>query len=251
MQINLPKSWENVFVDQFIEIRKLDDGESSFFIKQIELLAILTDTLPDDEMWEDLDVEELSKFIKELKWLYSEPSKNFKKQIGDLHCIDINKITFGQFIDLNHFFSENYLDNIYMICAILYRKKSQNEWGTTIYEPYDSINIFERSELFKELPITDIYGILDYYISFKDKITEVYSHIFNPVFDEDEFNEEDYTEEEKKEIEEEEKLSKWNWNNIVHKLSNRDFTKHNEIYNMTFVSVLNHLTHIHVMKLEF
>jgi len=249
MNLKLPKGWEEVYTDQFIEIKKLDDGESSFFIKQIEILAILTDTLPEDDMWNDLDVEELSQSIKELKWLYSEPSKNFKKQIGDLHCIDINQITFGQFIDLNHFFSDNYLDNIYLTCAILYRKQKINEWGTITYEPYDLINIFERSELFKDLPITDIYGVLDYYISFKDKITNIYKGLFSPKFDENEFTDEDYTEEEKKDIEEEEKLSQWSWNNVVHKLSDGDFTKHNQIYNMNFVSILNHLTYLNVMKL--
>jgi len=250
MKFNLPKGWEEVYADQFIDIKKLDDGESSFFIKQIEKLAILTDTLPDDELWEDLDVEDLNKTIKELKWLNSEPSKNFKRQIGDLHCIDINQITFGQFIDLNYYFSENYLDNIFIICGILYRKKSINEWGTVVYEPYDSINIYERSELFKELPITDIYGIFDYYISFKDKITEIYKPLFTPQFDENEFTDEDYTEEEKKEIEEEEKLSQWAWNNVVYRLVGSDITKHKDVYNMNFVSILNHVTYLNVMKLQ-
>ena len=83
MKINLPKSWEDIYVDQFIALKKMDDSESSFFIKQIKILVILTDTLPNDEMWEDLDVELLTDYIKKIKWLNTEPSNQFKKKIDE------------------------------------------------------------------------------------------------------------------------------------------------------------------------
>lgn len=229
----------------------MDDSESSFFIKQINVLAILTDTLPNDEMWEELDVEELNQYIKQIKWLHTEPSNQFKNKIDDFTCIDINKLSFGEFIDLEHYFSKNqYYENIYKICSIFYRKTKTNDWGHTEYEPYEYINIDERASVFEDLKITDVYGLIKYFIDFKELIQTTYATHFEPII-EDTDEEVEYDVEEQAEIENEKVLTKWGWENILYKLANGDITKYDELTKLPIIFIFNHLSYIKDMKLEF
>lgn len=246
--IKLPKSWDEVYADQFLELKKLDDEQSSFFIRQIHILAILTDTLPDDELWEDLDVEELAELIAELKWLRHEPSNQLKKTIDNFTCIDINKLSFGEFIDLEHYFTEDYYNNLFKICAILYRQTKIDEWGNVLYEPYENIDIDERSKSFNELPITYVYGVFKYYLEFKQLLMTTYDKLFEPVFtDEEDINE--YDPEEQKAIEEEKKIIKWSWENVIYKLADGDVTKYEKITSLPVIFVFNQLSYLKDMNL--
>ena len=243
--IKLPNSWEEVYADQFLELKKLDGSDSSFFIRQIEILSILTDTLPDDEMWEDLDVEELAILIGKLKWLRYEPSNQLKTKIGDYTCIDINKLSFGEFIDLEYYFTNDYFDNLSNICSVLYRKTKTDEWGNLIFEPYELINIEYRSKDFNELPITDIYGVIKYYLDFKQLLMNTYEKLFEPQFDdEEEVDNSQYEQEEIDEIEKEKVIIKWSWENVIHKLSDGDITKYEKITSFPVIFIFNQLSYL-------
>ena len=244
-KINLPKSYDEVFFDQFIALKELDLTESSYYMKNISRLAILTDTLEEDEVWEDLDVEELSVMIKGLHWLKQEPSKDFSRKIDNLTFKEINKISFGEFIDLEYYFSINYHLHLPEICAILYRKTKLDEWGNAIFEPYDNINIDERKNLFNELHISKIYGVINEYLNFKIMINDTYKNLFEITLDESELDEEPeaYNEEEQAEIAYENKIAKWSWENVLNKLSNGDLTKYDEITNLSIIFVMNQLSY--------
>jgi hypothetical protein len=243
--IKLPNSWEEVYADQFLELKKLDESNSSFFVRQIEILSILNDTLPDDEMWEDLDVEELAILIGKLKWLRYEPSTQLKTKIGDYTCININKLSFGEFIDLEYYFSNNYYENLSNICSVLYRKTKCDEWSNLIYEPYESINIEDRCKAFDELPITDIYGVIKYYLDFKELLMTTYEKLFEPQFDDDEeIDESQYDQEEKDDIEKEKVIIKWSWENIIHKLTDGDVTKYEKITSLPVIFIFNQLSYL-------
>jgi len=243
--INLPNNWDEIYYDQFLLLKELDLSESSYYAKNISRLAILTDTLEDDEVWEDIDVEELSVMIKGLYWLKTEPSTDFSRKIGDLTFKEINKISFGEFIDLEYYFSTDYFLHLPEICAILYRKTKQDEWGNTIFEPYDNINIDERKNLFNDLPISNIYGIIKEYLKFKDLINNTYKNLFEITLDESELDEEPeaYNEEEQAEIAYENKIAKWSWENVLNKLSNGDLTKYEDITNLSIIFILNQLSY--------
>ena len=244
-KINLPNNWDEIYYDQFLLLKELDLSESSYYAKNISRLAILTDTLEDDEVWEDIDVEELSVMIKGLYWLKTEPSTDFSRKIGDLTFKEINKISFGEFIDLEYYFSTDYFLHLPEICAILYRKTKQDEWGNTIFEPYDNINIDERKNLFNDLPISNIYGIIKEYLKFKDLINNTYKNLFEITLDESELDEEPeaYDEEEQAEIAYENKIAKWSWENVLNKLSNGDLTKYEDITNLSIIFILNQLSY--------
>lgn len=219
----------------------MDDEQSSFLFRNVNILSILTDTSPDDDLWQNMDVYELNKLVKNLNWLRSEPSNQFKKEINGLHCIDINKLTFGEFIDLNYYSTNDLFDNFYLFCAVFYRKVKENEWGNKEIEPYGSYDLNERAKLFEELYINDVYGLIKYFNDFRQFIYDSYQNIFQPVIgpDNDDY---EYDEEEQKEIEAEELKEKWSWENLLHKLSNGDITKYDEITSKPFIFILNHLS---------
>ena len=237
-QLTIPKDWSEILVDQFIALRKLDERSSSFFVGQIERLAIITDTDPDDESWEDMDVEELSSIIKEAKWLKTEPTSNFIEEIGDLRFKAINKVTLGEWIDIQGMLVDKFA-KLPRICAVLYRKHKLNEWGGIEYEPYSNVNLDERQEIFEGLRITQIYGVLKSILDFKDKITKSYTVLFTPSVP---FETEGLTQEEIDEIETAEKLNeKWAWMKLVRQLANDDITKYREVTNLPLIMVLNDL----------
>ena len=132
----IPNNWDEVYLDQFIELIKINDKDLGFYEKHIEILSILTDTLPTDEFWEDIDVSELNSCISRLKWLSLEPTNSHSKIIQGMECIDINKLSFGEFIDIDYLYAEDRYDNLNKICSILYRKTKYDEWENLIYEPY-------------------------------------------------------------------------------------------------------------------
>jgi hypothetical protein len=236
----LPTNWNEVYVDQYLTLKKMDDDESSFFFRNITILSILTDTLPEDDMWQNMDVYELNTIIKQLKWLRSEPTINFKKQIGEYTCIDINTLSFGEFIDLNYYISNDFFDNFFLFCAVFYRKTKQDEWGNTMFEPYGSYDLNQRAKEFEELYITDVFGLIKYFSDYREFIYKSYENIFQPIIEDEE--EVEFDEEEQKEIEQEKLKEKWSWENLLHKLSNGDITKYDMITSKPFIFILNHLS---------
>ena len=120
MSLQLQSNWSQVYVDQFISIRTLN--ASSIYSNSLEILSISTNIPTDDEVWDEMDIEELNEYINSILWLKSEPSKLFKRVINDLEIVDINKITFGEFLDLEYLFTD-YYTNFTKICATLYRRE--------------------------------------------------------------------------------------------------------------------------------
>ena len=228
--MEIPKSWKEVKVDQFIELHKLEeDSLGSLFLYQLESLAILTDQDADDI---DLTPNELIDVLNSLKWVKSEP-KGLSEQIGDKRLRPFELLTLGEFIDLEHYFSEDYVTNLPLICTIIYRRTSTDEWGNLIYEPYKYLPQ-DRKSTFEELPITDVYGIIQKYLKFRSDFIERYNFIFQPdVDDEDDMDEED------KQAERIE--SKWSWEMLLYSLSGEDITKVDPITDLPLVFVFNFL----------
>ena len=228
--MNIPKSWSQVKVDQFIELHNLDEeGLGSLFLYQLESLAILTDEDADEI---DITPNELIEILNSLSWVKNEP-RGYSAKLGQLTFRPFTFLTLGEFIDLEHYFSEDYINNLPTICAILYRHTKTDEWGNVIYEPYKFIPQ-DRAALFLELPITDVYGIIQLYLKFRADFIERYSFIFNPEIDgEDEMDEED------KQAEHVE--NKWSWEMLLYSLSGEDITKVDHITDLPLVFVFNFL----------
>jgi hypothetical protein len=243
--MKLPQSWNQITVNQFIELAKLEQVEfDSLFEMQVEILSILADE--DPEEFYDLEIDELKELIDPLKFLRQEPRVKITNQIDKFSFKPFDKITLGEFIDADYFTVKDKIGNIPIITAIFYRQTKLDEWGNRVFEPYN-YNLFERSEVFKEIPITAVFGLVSEYLKFRDNFTKQYENLFAPQFEDDEDTTE-LTPEEKKEVEAEKKKSKYAWESLVYSLAGEDITKINEITDLPLTFVFNMLSMKHVLN---
>ena len=233
----LPKAWNQITIESFIELRTLSD-EDGVFNYQIDVLCTLLDCYPED--LDDITIEELEDLLIEVKFIKDEPLKNYKKEIGVYKLKPFNKITLGEFISLESYFSDNYIQKLLNIVAILYRRVRVNEYGDNVLETYN-YHSNDRLDWFLDFPITDVYGLLPEYIKFRDDIIDQYKNLMSESYEDDFETDSTLDAEEQKEIEEEKKQKKWAWEQLIWSLCNEDLTKFHAVCELPLILVFNFL----------
>jgi hypothetical protein len=219
-------------VEQFLEIRRLS-SEDGMFNYQIDVLSALTDS--DISEFEELDIDELTVLTEQIKWINSEPSKRYKNKLDKYVLKPFTKISLGEFIDLEHYFSNNYLDHFCHILALLYRRTSKNIYGDDIIEPYN-YSPSDRLDWYLDYKITDVYGLIPEYIKFRENFTNTYTNLLVDVVADDEVLEDA---DEIKEQKREQEKQKFAWESTIMALCNDDLSKFNDILDMSAVLVFN------------
>lgn len=234
----IPSNWYKVSIEQYIELRELEfNFLGSLFDKEIDILAILTDE--DIDKLEELPARSLYDIKKNISFISKEPQSKHLKEIGEFKYIGVNNLSLAEFIDLDTYYSNNPIQNIKKICSILYRKQLTNKWGAVEIEPYE-YNPTEREYLFDALNITDVYGVVKEFISFRDKFLSDYENLLQPDFSDEEV--EEVTEENKEELEQEQKLGRWSWERLLYTVTNEDITKIDKVLDMNLIFVFNLLS---------
>jgi len=164
--LKLPQSWSEVTLEQFIEIGKIDKTQGAYHYNS-EALSILADV--NIEVIEELEIDELNALIKEVNWYSNQPPNRYQDEVLGMKLKPFGKLELYEWIDLEHLFTSDYIDNLDKICAIMYRKVRLNEWDEEVMEPYD-FDLSNRAEQFLDLPITYIYGIINEFIKFGQTI---------------------------------------------------------------------------------
>jgi len=203
------------------------------FNYQIDVLSALTDS--DISDFEDLDIDELGKLTEQIKWIQSEPSKRYKNKIDNYVLKPYSKLSLGEFIDLEYYFSNNYLDHFCHILALLYRRTSKNVYGDDIIEPYE-YSPRDRLDWYLDYPITDVYGLIPEYIKYRENFTNTYTNLLADVVPDDEVLEDA---DEIKEQKREQQRQKFAWESTIMALCNDDLSKFNDILKMPVVLVFN------------
>lgn len=232
--MTLPNNWKQVTVDQFIELSELRESDfGSLFLYNLEVLAILLDT--DSEELDELEPGKLMEYISKLHWMRHEPSKKATKKLGGYTLKDLNKISLGEFIDLEHYFALDYKINLPSICSILYRKTLTDEWGNVTIEPY-TYDLEERKEAINESSLVELYGVIPEYLAFRESIRTAYPNFFAPDITEDE------SEMDEEDLKAEKTESRWGWERIIFSLANEDVTKVDQVTDLPLIFVLNMLS---------
>lgn len=203
------------------------------FNYQIDVLSALTDS--DISEFEELDIDELTVLTEQIKWINSEPSKRYKNKLDKYVLKPFTKISLGEFIDLEHYFSNNYLDHFCHILALLYRRTSKNVYGDDIIEPYN-YSPSDRLDWYLDYKITDVYGLIPEYIKFRENFTNTYTNLLVDVVPDDEVLEDA---DEIKEQKREQQKQKFAWESTIMALCNDDLSKFNDILDMSAVLVFN------------
>lgn len=246
-------TWDNITIEKYKELfyTKIENFDS-YLEWKIEIISILynIDIYDNDNM----DIDELNEYYQKINTiLNSSPSQNNITKLNDYYLKPFEELLFCEFIDLDYYFKESYIDNLELILAILFKKKIIDNNGNLVFEP-NEYKYDDRTYLFNNLYINDVYGIITKYIKYKEYIYSVYKSIFfkddTNIETDDEF--EQLTGIEKKqyliEKKKEEQKSQFAWEIILHKLSNGDITKEDQILNMPVVRIFNKLSMLDILK---
>jgi len=196
--------WQEITIDQWIEIQELRSEEltgSEFFI---EASYILDPGFDDDE----LTAEDLRNIRKELSFINTTPTP-----INPQKTVEFRSLPLGKFIDLETYLTKHPLhDKIFEVGDILFPLRVAG---------HDKI--------------VEVIGGINDYLKYRENLLDKYKGIFQVEEDED------YEPEEGEEHEPEEDTpeSKWGWLAVVYNLAAGDITKVNDIMNMPHIMVLN------------
>ena len=242
--MNLPRNWNEVNVSQWLELNTIDDDEyNSVFLQTIEALSILSDT--DPEELEDLDPEELINLAQKVSFVKREPSNKPKELVKGLKLKPLDRLTLGEFIDLEHY-AMQFVQNFDILLSILYKRWKTDEWGNLIFEPY-SYSIMSRKVLFQDVSINEVYGAVKNYIDYSNDFKKRYENLFNPVIEEDdtELDEEDLKAEAEEKV-----FTKWSWEKLLYDLANQDLTKIDAVTDLNLIFVFNMLSMVEDLQLN-
>ena len=242
-------SWEDVSLEMYLELIDVikDDSYDDDETKSFEIVSILLDKSLEDV--EDMDYLEFNKALRNISFM-NEPIKshncNVIKLAGTkLELINFKDLEFGAFIDLEHYFTDNYLNNLPIIFSILYRQvvTPTTALNKAVLEPYGSwLDI--RPQLLEKVPITSLYEVLTKYIDFRQGVYSSYKGMFQG--DEEQLTEQEekeiisnMTTKERQEYEQEKRVGKWSWTLMLLKLANNDVTNIDKAASMKVFEALN------------
>jgi hypothetical protein len=246
--MNLPNSWHKVKLYQFKELRALKES-SGFFNTQLETLAILADVSTDEI--EELTLEEISDLFKSVKWVLHEPKKGLSNELSigkeTYYLQPFKKLTLDEFIDLEYFLQNDYLVHISHIVSVFWRRIDRDKWQNVRFEPY-IFSPFDRHELFDDVEITKVYGILNEYLKYRENFMQKYKALFNTddepddeKLDPKEFDSIAEYKDELKAQEQSKKARKWGWESLIYDLCEGDFTKIKAVGELPLILVFNML----------
>ena len=242
--MNLPRNWNEVTVNQWLELNTIDELEyNSVFLQTIEALSILSDT--DPEELEDLDPEELIDLARKVSFIQREPSNKPQELVKGLKLKPLDRLTLGEFIDLEHY-AMQFVQNFDILLSILYKRWKTDEWGNLIFEPY-SYSLVSRKLLFHDVSINEVYGAVKNYIDYSNDFKKRYENLFNPVIEEEET---ELDEDDIKAEAEEKVFSKWSWEKLLYDLSNQDLTKIDAVTDLNLIFVFNMLSMVEELQLN-
>jgi len=164
---DIPTQWDDVTVDKFIEIVKLDEKKHINDLEKVmELMNILT-TIPKDDV-ELLPVESFMEIQNNFSFVKTDVDKKMKDSIvidGEEYFVknDFNDLTMGESITIETLLKE--ADNpMYildkMLCLFLRKKKENGK-----LESFKTTFLTDRIDIFRKAPITEVYNNLIFFSS--------------------------------------------------------------------------------------
>lgn len=136
--------------------------ETEFSIKLISELCDLSEEEVRNRDWQEIVplAQSLSNYIlQDSKQFY----KEFEFEGSTYRFIDLNKLSFGEFIDLDTFLLKPVSERLAqssLLMAMLYREVDNKNKLV----PYDSSKLEERAERFKKLPIKYLNGASTFFL---------------------------------------------------------------------------------------
>lgn len=237
---------EEITVSHYAELMRRMSYSQTDFEKSVDLITVLLG-IPYQTIiqFEPEKLYELTAYLQEkLESCNIEFQKSFKWRGVEYGALNLNKMTFGEYIDIaNYMKSDKYIYiNINKICAVLYRPVISNKKNKVVIAPYDLEQQEELAELFVDLPVKYFFGVINNLFNYVNQIKKD----FNVLFDELKLD----VPERKKDKNSEDEDSNLPWYKMIMALVDDDFTKINYATARPVVECFNHLTYITIKNAE-
>ena len=162
-EYNLPNSWEDLNIEFFIEVLKLEKTkdlyqfDELYVAKMIEILLGIT-----EEELNDFDLDIFSTLVQEISFLKNTPTYEDKKEIyiDEVKYVtpaNFNKISLGEYASIKTLTKDKpYEEQILIILSIIVRPEG---------EKFEASKINERKERFKKVRLVDINECVNFFLS--------------------------------------------------------------------------------------
>jgi len=171
--VKIPSSWKEVTIGQFIELVQVE-GDS--FQSAIERISILLNV--DTEEVKKLSLEDREAIADKLLFTLTLPELDSYKERFEIDgvkyaMINLNKVTLGEWVDLENLISGGAYKNLHKILAILYREVLYDtpEIDLLSVKEYNTEESLKNSILFAEkLNVELVFGACLFFSLFASRL---------------------------------------------------------------------------------
>ena len=175
VKLIIPDNWNDITINTYQEYVKIQEGKGSEKNKVIRSIALLCGTTPFVvKKMAYTDLLDIMNIIKAM--IDTEPTEDDFKKLFTLKkieygfCPNLNKLTTGEYIDLETYCKEP-IENLHIIMSILYRKVTHKVNDRYAIEPYDPDQF--KEEVFKECPMSIALSSLGFFLTLGSELAKI------------------------------------------------------------------------------
>jgi hypothetical protein len=175
--MKIPKKLNDINLKQLELIADIDEN-STLQERRLKEIAILCN-IEYDELYYSKDVKTVTNAMNDLKWFYQLTTDDIKQDVFEFTHDNINyklikemnELSFGQWVDLDYYISDNQ-DNYWTMTKYIMALCSSIN-GVDHSYPSTSNDLSERVSIIENLPLDIVYGYTSYFLKKKDRLKEL------------------------------------------------------------------------------
>lgn len=147
---NLITSWDDVTLEKWQKLLSIKGKNTK---KDIDMIKILSD-IPDD-LLNNLDLIDIVEILKLLTDLQKIPTNKMVRKTYDIDGVkygfhpNLEKLTLGEYIDIETLIGKGVSENLHYIMAILFRPVISKSKHSYTIEAYNESSFEDRAQIFK------------------------------------------------------------------------------------------------------
>jgi len=157
--------WDKITVEMYQYINEINESQMDQIDKILFTMAFLTGKT--EQEFDKINVLIFAKLQRQLKKRFeilNNPGKSVEKFKGFEFNFNIQKVTLGQFIEVQHFYKNNYLNNIHLIAA-----------SFSICKDYSHV---ERADKILKMPLLPVLYNVTKFLEVIKKLSDEYQGLF-------------------------------------------------------------------------
>lgn len=172
-EFSMPTSWDEISLERYIELAKLEKTREGYKIPELYLLKLFEALMGVGEgELDELDIETMTDLSSKLAFVSEVPQWPNTRHINIegvdyVFTPDLNKITMGEYISIKTL--QDNTDEVefipYLLSIILRPGKEVN--GVWVQDKFDTDGIDTRRELFMKQPVFSLIGPVNFFLSGK------------------------------------------------------------------------------------